>query len=233
MKRIAVLATVLAFGLAGCGGDQDVVEKKNSSSSSSSDEESKMPAKDQGSLKESGFGQSDEYVGLAAIVKNNSDHAGQTVTVSFNLLDKDGNLLQTESQVDSFSWVDQELPVITQADVQPGQKVAKVEATLLIEDDGTFADTVSDDLGTADAQFAKGEYGETVAKVALTNPSDKILKNPAVRVVCRDAGGTISGSGYTFPELIGADGKYAEAVDVLASPGTKSCKAYLAPSALS
>ena len=47
--------------------------------------------KEQGAILESGFGQGDdEYVGLVAIVKNKSDHAGQTVTVSFNIKDASG-----------------------------------------------------------------------------------------------------------------------------------------------
>ena len=36
-----------------------------------------------GTLKESGFGQRDEYVWVTAVVHNNSEYVGQTVTVNF------------------------------------------------------------------------------------------------------------------------------------------------------
>lgn len=157
--------------------------------------------KEQGAILESGFGQGDdEYVGLVAIVKNKSDHAGQTVTVSFNIKDASGEVLKTESQVDNFSWPGQERAIITQTDLKPGEKAASVEMTLLIEDDALFADQVSDDLGSADAVLAKSQYGGYVAKVQMTNPTDKLLKSPEVLVVCRDASDKLAGSGFTFPE---------------------------------
>ena len=40
-----------------------------------------------GTLKEAGFGQTDEYVWVTALVHNNSAYVGQTVTVNFNVLD--------------------------------------------------------------------------------------------------------------------------------------------------
>ncbi|GAA3534602.1 hypothetical protein GCM10022234_34300 [Aeromicrobium panaciterrae] len=226
MKRALVALAVIA-SLAACGGDPDVVDQNTSTKS---DDEKKQPEKEQGAIVDSGFGQGDdEYVGLAAIVKNKSDHAGQTVTVSFNIKDTSGEVLKTESQVDNFSWPGQELAVVTQADLAPGQKAASVEATLLIEDDGTFADDVSDDLGTADAPLVNSEYGGRVAKVQMTNPNDKILKNPKVAVVCHDSSNKIAGSGFTYPDLIAPSGKYADEIDVIVSASAKSCKVYLEP----
>lgn len=226
MKRTFAVLSVLAV-LAACGGDPDMVDQNTSTKS---DDEKKQPAKEQGTILESGFGQGDdEYVGLVAIVKNNSDHAGQTVTVSFNVKDASGEVLKTESQVDNFSWPGQERAVVTQTDLEPGQKAASVEATLLIEDDGLFDDQVSDDLGSAEAALVKSEYGGRVAKVRMTNPVDKILKNPQVVVVCRDSANKLVGSGFTFPDLIAPNGKYADEIDVIVSDSAKTCTSYLVP----
>lgn len=231
MKRLLALIAA-SLVLVGCGGgDSDVVEQ-DSSENSKSDSKDKQPADEQGALIDSGFGQRDEYVGLAAVVKNKSDHAGQTVTVSFNIMDKSGELLKTESQVDSFAWPGQELAVVTQADLQPGQKAAEVKATLLVEDEGTFADSMSDDLGSDEAKVAKDEYGGLVARVELTNPTNDVLKNPKVAAVCKNGAGKIAGSGFTFPDLIAANGKYADDIDVVGSDSLKTCTVYLSPGLL-
>ncbi|KQY58897.1 hypothetical protein ASD11_04520 [Aeromicrobium sp. Root495] len=231
MKRIALLAVTLT-ALSACGGEPDVVEKQTSSESKS--EKTKQPEKEQGTLIASGFGQNKDrdYVGLAAVVKNNSDHAGQTVTVSFNLKNAAGEVINTESQVDSFGWPGQELAVVTEAEAK--EKVVSVEATLLVEDESTFSEVDGDTSGYApvDAKVASDEYGGTVANIKLTNPTGEVLKSPAVKAICYDADENISGSGYTFPELIAPNGVFADDLDLLVSPGTKSCKIYLAPSSL-
>lgn len=147
------------MALTACGttSDPDVVEKGKPATGSSSAPAQK--SKTQGRIIESGFGQQDEYVGLAALVENTSDHAGQTVTVTFNLLDAKGDVLTTESQVDSFDTPGQKLAVVTQADLKsPREKVAAIQPTLLIEDEGTF-DEHDVSLDTAEGKIFKSEYG--------------------------------------------------------------------------
>jgi hypothetical protein len=196
MTRLrAPLARCVA--LAGCGAtnDPDVVEKGKAATGSSSSPKAMATA--QGRILESGSGQQDGYVGLAALVENASDHAGQTVTVSFNLLDAKGNVLTTESQVDSFDTPGQKLAVVTQADVSSPRAI---EPTLLIEDDGTFEEH-DVDLGTAEGKVVKSEYGGWDAKFVVRNPTSDPLKSPAVRIICKDSAGKINGSGFTFPDF--------------------------------
>lgn len=223
--HLAVLP-VLLFAVA-CGGESDVVEQKSSGESSS--ESSEKPAEEQGQLVDAGFGQDGEYAYVGALVKNTSDKAGQTVTVQWNLLDKGGEVISTTEQVSHFAWPGQELAVVTQADAP--SKAVKVEATLLVEDDGTFDDATSEDLGTYDAKLTDGEYGGKVAQVNVTNPLDEVLKDPGVMVLCFDNENKIAGAGFTYGELIAAGGKFRQDIDVMVSGEAKTCKAYLEPSA--
>jgi len=148
MKRpIASLGSAcLLLALCGCGSSSsDTVETTDPQSGSST-----SPTQDsgkQGEIVESGFGQNGQYVWVTALVKNLSDHGGQTVTVSFNLMDKSGNVIDTESQVESFNIAGQQLAVGTQADVGKGKQVASIQPTLLVEDEDTFPETDTD-LGT-------------------------------------------------------------------------------------
>ena len=226
----AFAALVLLTALTSCGGDPDVVEQDTSAKGDS--KKTPQNPKEQGALIASGFGQGDvdnEFVGLAAIVENKSDHAGQTVTVSFNLLDSDGEVIKTESQVDNFAWVGQQLAVVTETDLESSVVVASVEATLLIEDDGMFEETGTD-LGTSEAKLVKGEYGGFAAKVKLVNPTSETIKDPGVKVICYDSSKKIAGGGYTYPELIAARGTFADEVSVTVSENAKTCTAFLEPS---
>lgn len=230
MSRLIPLVVVPALLLAAaCGGDPDVVESKTSGASSSS--KSAKPEKEQGQLVDAGFGQDGEYAMVGALVKNTSDKAGQTVTVQWNLLNQAGDVISTTEQVSHFAWPGQDLAVVTQAEAP--EKAVKVEATLLVEDDDTFADATSDDLGSTDAKLVKGEYGGMVAQVALTNPLTTVLKDPGIQVLCFDVAGKIAGAGFTYAELIGASGKFRQDVDVMVGSAAKSCKGYLEPSVLS
>lgn len=230
MPRVLPLVVVPTVLLAAaCGGDPDVVESTTSGASSSS--ESAEPEGEQGQLVDAGFGQDGEYAMVGALVKNTSDEAGQSVTVQWNLLDRAGDVISTTTQVSHFAWPGQDLAVVAPADAP--EKAVEVEATLLVEDDGTFADATSDDLGSADAELVKRGYGRMVAQVALTNPLTTVLKDPGIPVLCFDGAGKIAGAGSTYAELVGAGGTFREDVDVMVGSGATSCKAYLQPSVLS
>src|SRR6476659_4907341 len=94
-----VLGTLAVILLSACGGtDADVVDSKKSEAATSGASSSGDGAQ-KARLLESGFGQADQYAWVMALVKNESDHAGQTVTVNFNVKDTDGHLLASGSQV--------------------------------------------------------------------------------------------------------------------------------------
>lgn len=102
--RSAVLVIPFALALTACGGgsDPDVVEEGQRQSAAPDESAASSGAPAAGQLLESGFGQSDSSAIAVVLVKNTSDHGGQTVTVSVNFLDASGEILATESQIDSF-----------------------------------------------------------------------------------------------------------------------------------
>ncbi|MEH1095418.1 hypothetical protein [Micromonospora sp. CPCC 205739] len=229
--RVAALVACSVLSLAACG-EADKVEQGSSTGGTNSTATA-AEEKPAGSLSETGFGQRDNYVSLIAIVQNTSDNVGQTVTVQFNVKDANGELLASESQVEHFSRPGQKFPVQTQAEVPKGKKVAKVEATLLVEDKGTFSSEPFPEIKTGPVTVVKSEYGDGfTAKVEVINPKTEPLKSPKVDVVCYDAAKKIIGGSFTYPDMIPPSGKALAEVDPLMTGKPASCVAYASPGPL-
>jgi hypothetical protein len=183
-----------------------------------------------GTLKEAGFGQTDEYVWVTALVHNNSEYVGQTVTVNFNVLDADGNILASESQVESFSIPGADHIVGTQVSLAPGETAAEVEAALDVEASGAFSDKPFPEMPTTPVKFSE-EYGSHTASFELSNTLDMSLKTPRVSLLCRDDIGSIVGGGSTYPELVPPQGKVKVDVNLHASEEPADCSVFVgAPS---
>lgn len=183
-----------------------------------------------GTLKEAGFGQSDEYVWVTALVHNNSADVGQTVTVNFNVLDADGNILASESQVESFSLPEADHIVGTQVSLAPGETAAEVDAALDVEASGAFSDKPFPEMPTSPVKFTE-EYGSHTASFELSNTLEIALKNPRVSLLCRDDAGSIMGGGSAYPELVSAQGTVKVDVNLLASEEPEDCTVFVgAPS---
>ena len=182
-------------------------------------------------LIDSGFGAQYGYAWTIARVQNDDDHAGQTVTVNFNLLDQSGTLIASGSQVSHFSWPGQVLPVATQIEVPKGTQAATVEATVLVEDEGTFDDETSDDWGTVTGTIYAPEYSKSYgARFEVNNPTDQPLDGSSFQVVCTNKAGEIVGGAGEYPQLIPASG--SALVDVSSLYTVKKpaeCTGYLAP----
>lgn len=228
-RRLLFLGSLgLLLALGACG-DADVVEKESSKASDTRRTE-EVPAAKQGAILESGFGQSDVYVWTTALVESKSDHVGQTVTVSFNVKDKSGEVVATASQVEGFSWPGQKLVLGTQVDLEPGVKAASVDATLLIEDDNTFGTEPTVDLGTSEGTVGKDEFGATNAKFKIKNPTDKPLKDLRIGIVCKDKAGKVNGGTSEFPALVPPSGEILlSTLNLIVSGDTKGCTAYIGP----
>jgi hypothetical protein len=223
-KFCAVSAVVAVALLASGCGAKDVVEQKTAGASPTSATPTSDPAKD-GSLVSSGFGQADEYVWVTSLVHNNSKTVGQTVTVLFNAKDKAGTLIKSASQVESFSRVGQDLAVGTQMDVPKGTKIATVEATLLIEDSGTFSSTPAVEMKTTPVKVVAGDFGVT-ANFEVANPTSAPVKDTRLGVICYDAANKIVGGGVDFPDLIPPSGKVAVEATILTTGKPASCKVF-------
>lgn len=230
MKSV-VLGAFAALVLTACSGtDPDVVDSQASNADASETASPDSAAAPQGTVIESGFGQSNEYAWVMALVKNQSDHAGQTVTVNFNLKDSSGQLIASGSQVSAFNWVGQELPVATQVDLGKHVKAASIEATVLVEDEGTFDDEVVDqDWGTFSGEIYQ-QYGSWGAKFVVKNPTDEPLDGSAVEVICHDATGKIIGGSSTYPDLIPPSGEtMVDVSDLYTDVKPNDCIGYLHP----
>ncbi|MEW1952300.1 hypothetical protein [Terrabacter sp. NPDC080008] len=166
---------------------------------------------------------------MAAVVHNNSTYVGQAVTVSFNVLDAKGVLLKTESQVESFYRPGADHALGTQVSLEPGQKAAKVEASLDVEANGTFSDKPFPVAPTSPVKVGKDEYGQSVASFELTNPLTVALKSPRIEIVCTSKAGDIVGGGMSYPDLVPASGKVKVDAGILVSGKPAACSAYVGP----
>lgn len=177
-----------------------------------------------------GFGQSDDATQAIVIVRNDSEAAvGEFLTVSVNFLDADGELVGTETQIESFSWVGQELalPVLLFMD-GPNVAVAGLDPSISLSDygDSTLARTPLPVLETTD--ITGDRSGGYTASFDFTNETGADLTDLRVGVACYDTRGAIIGGTSIYPELAPA-GKTirVDAEYLVASETPTSCKAFV------
>lgn len=180
-------------------------------------------------LVDSGFGQSGAYVQGIAIVTNSSDASvGEFVTVSANFLDKSGDIIGTEEQVESFSWVGQQLVLPIWLDLSDNEsaKVSKMEASVSISDYGAAQPKPALPI-LKSTEVKKTKYEGTTTSFAFKNTTDNDLENLRVGVVCYNKGGDINGGQSAYPNLSPA-GKTIRIDSSVTTSGTpKACKAFL------
>ena len=161
-----------------------------------------------------------------SLVKNNSDHGGQTVTVSVNYLDDAGEIITTSHQVESFTHAGQTIAMQVWGDLGSKRaKVASIEPTLLVEDDGTFEES-DVELNQWTRRTSAGSTAAATAKIPLTNPTDEQLKDLRIGVACRNAAGEINGGGVDYPELLPPGGQIMLEPSVMVSGKPVKCTAY-------
>ncbi|WP_243061091.1 hypothetical protein [Nocardioides sp. SR21] len=205
------------------------VDPNASASASATDTSEPTEEDDGGELVDYGFGQSGEYAAAMAIVENTSDHGGQTVTVSVNFLDEAGEILATETQLESFAYAGQILAMHVFTDLPKRSKVASVEPTLLVEDEGTF-DESDIELDPVNAASITQEYGSWEAAFPFDNPTGEPLQDLRVGVVCRDNAGDIIGGTSTYPDLVPPNGSIIiETNGLIVSGEPATCTAYPSP----
>jgi hypothetical protein len=174
-----------------------------------------------------GFGQQDEFVWASALVKNNTEDSGLTVTVHFNLKNSKGKVVASGDQVSAFNWGGQEVPIATQVSAPKHVEITSADATVDVEDNG-IGET-SDDWGTFKGKLFS-QYGQWNARFTVKNPTDKPLKSSALQIICVNTKGDIIGGDAEFPELIPASGvTVVETLNTYLSEKPASCTGYLTP----
>lgn len=210
---------------------EDVSDKLSDAAGTEASGGDPSPQDEPWTLVDSGFGAQYGYAWTIARVQNDDDHAGQTVRVNFNLLDESGKLLASGSQVSHFSWPGQVLPVATRIEVPKGKKPATVEATVLVEDEGTFDNQTSEDWGTYPGKiYQPGTSDSYGARFEVTNPTDEPLEGSSFQVVCTNKAGKIIGGSGEYPKLIPASGRVlVDASSLYTATQPAECTGYLAP----
>jgi hypothetical protein len=221
-------ALSLALILTACAGgsDEPTVDRADSSNEAPG-AETAPPAEDAGEAAEivkTGFGQKDDYVFVTSLVKNNTDDAGATVTVQYNVKDAAGKILVSDSQVESFSRGGQLLAVGTQLDVPAGTKAAAVEANLVVEPDGIGEEFPEVQVG--EVIVSTDEFGEPKATFELTNPTNEPAPSLRVGVICLDAAGKIIGGTSEFPDLPPGGTARVDTLSLIVSGTPAKCDVY-------
>lgn len=219
-----VAGLALAAALVGCSDDGDGGNASDGEKKPKAAAAAKTPE-----ILRSGFGQRDEYVQAIVVVKNTDKASvGEYVTASVNFKDASGNLVATETQVEHFSWVNQELvlPVWLDLSSQPKTDIATIEPTVTISDHGSAADP-AEPLAPVDAStIGENMYGGPSAKFTLSNAGSEPLEELRVGIVCEDASGAIVGGSSDYPDLIPAGGEILLDADVTTTGMPAKCTAY-------
>lgn len=223
----AIVATALLVGLTACGGSDEPTTDSATSERSTAAPATSAPAElegDAGEIVKSGFGQRDEFVWVTSLVKNNTDEAGATVTVQYNVKDAAGAILVSGEQVESFSRGGELLAVGTQLDVPGGAQAATVEASLVIEPDGIGSEFAEIPVGPV--TVSTDDFGQPAASFEVTNPTSEPLMSPRVGVICYDAAGTIIGGTSEFPDVPPSGKARVDTNFLLVSGTPATCEAF-------
>ncbi len=223
MQKPLLVSVISVACLVGCssGGSEQATEKAAAPAAATT-----AAPKEIGHLVKAGFGQEREYAWASAIVHNNTDQVGQTVTVNFNVLDAAGEILASQSQVEAFSQPKADHILGTQVEIPKGGKAAKVEATVDVSADGTFSDKPFA-METTKPTFAKDEFGSGQVTFTLSNPYSSPIKSPRIGVACFDSAGKIIGGGSDFPELAPANGRVKVSVRTMVTGTPAACDAHV------
>lgn len=208
--RLVAAASAAALLLTACGGN----DSGSGSDSAGSDTGDKIAStgatpdqSDEGPAAEIvdyAFTQDGEYIkGIALVRANSEDAVGKFVTLSYNVLDAGGQILATEEQIETFSWVGQEVgfPFFVSLDATPKAKAASVDPALSVGDD-SFGEEYDAELPVLDAQSVlKDKYGNGyTVSFGFTNETSEALEGLRVAAVCFNKAGKIIGGDTTYPD---------------------------------
>lgn len=211
--RIALFAAAAstALLLSACGTDNsgsdtagsDSGDKISSSESNSEEHEETGPDAE---IVDYAFIQDGEYgKGMVLVRANNADAVGKFVTVSYNVLDAGGQILTSEEQIETFSWVGQEIgfPIFAPLDATPGAKATSIDPVVTVGD-GSFGEENANPLPVLEAQaITKDQYGNGyTVSFGFTNETDEPFEGLRVAAVCFDAAGKVIGGDTTYPDAL-------------------------------
>ena len=212
----------LSEGFGGLSFSEDEGDKK-----ASSDSEAERPTV---KIMDFGLGQAESDAhGIVIVTTDSKSAIGESVTVTANFLDADGEIIATEEQTEGFNWVGQELvlPIWLYLDDKPDLKIASIDPSVTLSDYGTTG-VEKEPLPVLEAtDVRKAEFGGYMASFNFTNKSDDDLADLRVGIVCFDGASKIVGGTSTYPELAPAGKTIRIDAEPTVSGKPTSCKAYM------
>lgn len=232
--RIVSLISVLLV-LSACGGGSD--ESNPSASAPAGSDGGDQNASSEGEdgddepaveVVDFGFGESDSSVqGMVILTTEDEAAVGEFATVTVNFLDADGQIIATEEQVETFTWVGQDL-VLPVSLYDPGATVVSMEPSVSLSDYGDPAPDVAPLPVLEATEIQEPSPGRYTASFAFTNETDSDLEDLRVGVVCYDEAMEIIGGESTYPSVAPAGNTIRIDAEYLTVSGTPaSCDAYM------
>lgn len=231
-SRWLVSLVVVVSLLSACGGTEENPAASAPAGSDGGDKNASSGTTDDKATVEivdSGFGQSESSVQGIVIVTTDTEAAlGEFVTVTANFLDADGQIIATEEQVESLSWVGQELvlPVSLYLD-DDSVKVASIDPSVSLSDYGSQESSAAPLPVLEATEIKKGEYGGYTASFGFTNETATDLEDLRVGVVCYDKAEEIIGGTSNYPPPVPAGKTIRIDADLTVSKKPASCKAFM------
>jgi hypothetical protein len=228
----AVVVVPVLFLATACGGTEESPSTSTPAGSDGGDNNAASGGSDGEptvEIVDHGFGQSECCVQGMVVVTTDSEVAiGESVTVTANFLDADGQILETVEQIESFKWAGQELALpLTPYDLDGKDKVASIDPSVALSDYGMDEEAKAPLPVLEATEIKKGQFSDYTASFAFTNETDANLENLRVGVVCYDAAQKIVGGTSTYPELAPAGKTIRIDADLTVSGKPSSCKAFV------
>lgn len=182
----------------------------------------------QPTIEAAGFGSQGNYLWVTSIVRD--VHAGQFVTVSFNLFSADGTILGTEHHTEEGINPNARLIIGTQVEAPKGGTVVRIQPSLGVRSASrqpTFTDVL---LGVGSVTLGTNSLNQLTAKAILTNPSQQQVPGARVGIACFDDQSNVIGGGSTFPKILPPGGQIMAASDIIISQQPARCEMTAQPS---
>jgi hypothetical protein len=171
-----------------------------------------------------GFGQDEQELGFAFIIKNpNVDIAFESTQYQVAVYDDAGTVLETDSGYIELILPGNTLGVAGTMWLDEGMTVSSLEVQLL-EGDSVQTDPIPT-FNVQSGIYYEGEYSDTVTGV-INSPYNIYLKDIRVSAVVYNEGGEIIGGGFTYLNFILANNSTGVKVSVTASGDVASVELY-------
>lgn len=178
-----------------------------------------------------GFGENDYQVTAAVLIQGEaSGQTGEFVTASVNFLDGQGDIVATETRVESLKWDGQQLVIPVNAYEIPPGTVKSIDPTVVVTGNKLPGLDIESIPPARSTEISEGYNGDYQAAFPLTNETDMDWMNITVGVVCYGEDGKINGGGSSYPGPLLTGKSMRLEASVTTSSEPDYCEAFAHPS---